>query len=416
VDVTTLHLTNAYHPTSGGIRTFYTALIEAANQAKRRVVLVVPGEQTETVDVGRYGRIYRLRAPLAPAFDRRYRLLLPHRYLPFTGGDIVDVLRRERPDLVEICDKYSLPYLAALLRKHWHRGLARPALVGLSCERFDDNMSAYVSPSDGCRRFTRWYIRHIYGPPFDVHIANSEYTAGELRQSLHDRPAGFIRVVPMGVDTTSFGSHRRCLKTRHTLLARAGGSPDSVLLFYAGRLSPEKNVGLLLETLRALVRGGDADYRLVLAGDGPCVDWIRRQRGADLDGRVLLCGNLDRDALATACASSDVFVHPNPREPFGIGPLEAMASGIPVVVPNAGGVLAYASDRNAWLAPPLAVAFRDAVRAARRGDPQRIACALATARAFRWSEIASRYFQVYDDICAGLRAYPLSAAMCMVRQ
>ena len=65
---------------------------------------------------------------------------------------------------------------------------------------------------------------------------------------------------------------------------------------------------------------------------------------------MLFCGHVDARALARLYASCDVFVHPNPREPFGIGPLEAMASGVPLVLPAAGGVLSYANADNAWLA------------------------------------------------------------------
>jgi hypothetical protein len=135
-----------------------------------------------------------------------------------------------------------------------------------------------------------------------------------------------------------------------------------VLLLYAGRLSPEKNVTVFIAMLRDLVRDPHVDYRLVLAGDGPCAAWLRQQATGDLEGRILLCGSLDRDALADWCASGDVFVHPNPREPFGIGPLEAMASGVPVVVPAAGGVLEYASRENAWLAEPTSASLASAIR------------------------------------------------------
>ena len=171
--LTSLHITNAYHPSSGGIRTFYTALLEAANRDRRRVSLLVPGPEHRVEEVGQFGTIYFVRAPLAPVFDRRYRLILPSHFVPGLGGVLVQILERERPDLVEICDKYSLPYLAAMLRKRWHSRVQRPVLAGLTCERFDDNMAAFCSSSRPARAFTRWYIRHIYGPPFDTHIANS---------------------------------------------------------------------------------------------------------------------------------------------------------------------------------------------------------------------------------------------------
>ncbi len=75
--MTTVHFTNAYHPTSGGIRTFYHALIDAGNRLGRRVVLVVPGARSEVTDIGDFGCVYSVAAPTAPVFDRRYRLLLP---------------------------------------------------------------------------------------------------------------------------------------------------------------------------------------------------------------------------------------------------------------------------------------------------------------------------------------------------
>jgi alpha-1,6-mannosyltransferase len=399
--LTSLHITNAYHPTSGGIRTFYTALLEAANRERRRVSLLVPGPEDRVEEVGQFGTIYSVRAPRAPAFDRRYRLILPSHFIPGLRGRVVRILERERPDLVEMCDKYSLPYLAAMLRKRWHLRVPRPVLAGLTCERFDDNMVAYCSSSRPARAFTRWYIRHIYGPPFDAHIANSEYTAGELRAALHDRLPGFIRVAPMGVHADDFGPERRSLALRDRLLRGVGGTESSTLLFYAGRISPEKNIELLLDMLGLLSADGDADYRLVLAGDGPSSARVRSlSRDAPLAGRVWMCGNLDRTRLASCYASCDVFVHPNAREPFGIGPLEAMASGVPVVMPRAGGVLEYGSSANAWLAEPTASAFAGAVRAARLGDRARLTAARETAHRFRWREVTRRYFDLYDDIYA----------------
>ena len=396
--LTTLHITNSYHPTSGGIRTFYHALLDAGNEVGRSVRLIVPGPRTTIEEVGAFGRIYSVKAPQAPVFDRRYRLIMPSAFMPAVRSEVIDILERERPDVVELCDKYSLPYLAAMLRKRWHPRVPRPALVGLTCERFDDNMSAYVSDAPWARAFTCWYIRHIYGPPFDAHIANSDYTAGELRSALHDREPWFIRTCPMGVDADGFGPSRRNPALRAHLLRRARGTAESTLVFYAGRLSPEKNITLLVDAMRELAVDPAHDFRLATAGDGPLADQLRGQATGILEGRIVLCGNLTRETLADYCASCDVFVHPNPREPFGIGPLEAMASGVPVVVPDSGGVLEYASSENAWLAAPTATAFADAIRAARGGDDARIARAAATADRFRWREATRRYFDAYDDI------------------
>jgi alpha-1,6-mannosyltransferase len=262
-------------------------------------------------------------------------------------------------------------------------------------------MRAYVSRSPAAGAFTRWYVRHIYGPPFDCHIAISAYTAGELRSALYDRAPDFVRVCPLGVDADGFGPERRSREIRERLLAEAGGRPDSVLLLYAGRLSPEKNIGLLVETLRQLAKDRTRDFRLIVVGDGPQSEWLQHQATGALEGRILHRGTVDRETLAVYCASCDVFVHPNPREPFGIGPLEAMASAVPVVLPTSGGALEYANPCNAWLAAPFAVPFAKAVRAASGGEPRKLTAARETAQRFagrRHSSVSSRLMTTFTSL------------------
>lgn len=69
----TLHLTNAYHEHSGGIRTMYHALLEQANREHRLMRLIVPASADGMERVGRFGVIYTILAPRAPVVDRRYR-------------------------------------------------------------------------------------------------------------------------------------------------------------------------------------------------------------------------------------------------------------------------------------------------------------------------------------------------------
>ena len=141
----TLHLTNAYHAASGGVRTFYHALMAEAELRERPMRLVVPGEREGVEVCGRWGVIYTVAARRAPWFDRRYRLLWPWHYLT-SGSPVWRTIARERPDVVEVCDKYTLCPIARRLKLGWLWPAPRPTLVGLSCERMDDNVAAYLSP------------------------------------------------------------------------------------------------------------------------------------------------------------------------------------------------------------------------------------------------------------------------------
>ena len=111
----TLHLTNCWHSESGGIATFYRALLNQAEVERREIRLVVPGAENGVETHGRYGRIYRVRSRPSP-FSPGYRVMAPFSYL-LPRGLVRQILAEERPDLVECCDKYTLNYLAGLLRK-----------------------------------------------------------------------------------------------------------------------------------------------------------------------------------------------------------------------------------------------------------------------------------------------------------
>jgi glycosyltransferase involved in cell wall biosynthesis len=207
----------------------------------------------------------------------------------------------------------------------------------------------------------------------------------------------------MGVESSAFGPVHRDRQLRRSLLAKAGGTSESVLLLYAGRVSPEKNPMLLIDMLahlRRLAAPGAPDFRLVIAGDGPSLGPLLAVASRRAPGAVMAIGPIqERAQLASLYASADVFVHPNPREPFGIAPLEAMASRVPLVAPNQGGVMTYARHENAWLAAPDGESFAAAVRnAVAVPDPARVAAAAEVARGHDWSLVAGRFFRLYDAL------------------
>jgi alpha-1,6-mannosyltransferase len=399
----TLHLTNYWHSSSGGIATFYRALIEAAGLRRdHEIVVAVPSAENRVEQAGRSGRIVYLRAPRAP-FNPDYRLLLPHRFL-WASGDIARLIAKEQPDLVEVCDKYTLNYLAGLLRKGRVPGVSRrPPVVGLSCERMDDNLKAYLGAGAAVNRWSALYLKWLYFPLFDFHVTVSHYAAAELRQAArgHEVRRG-VWVRPMGVDLRNFSPARRNEAIRGRLLTCAGGNCDTALLLYCGRLAREKNPTLLLDTMERLVSSGETDFRLVIAGDGAMRGELERRSARQLTGRVHFLGHIGaRETLADIEANCDVFVHPNPREPFGIGPLEAMASGLPVVAPASGGVLSYAGPGNAWLSKADADAFAGSVRnivSDSRERRRRVEEALRTAREYSWPVVADRFLDLYAHL------------------
>jgi glycosyltransferase involved in cell wall biosynthesis len=307
--------------------------------------------------------------------------MMPWQYMA-SGSIVRKILLEEKPDIIEVTDKYTLSMIGPMIRTGNFRRLGRPMLVHFSCERMDDNVATFLPGGRFGKAFSSFVLRNYHLPAFDFHLANSDYTAAEFFEAIEtktrfskwimNRCWNFFRapkvslesrifVCPRGVNVQKFNGENQSVEMRRQLHERAGVPNEAILLFYAGRLSPEKNVGLLLDLMVELSHSTDQDYRLVIAGDGPKSKWLASRAEKLIPGRIIQFGHLEKEQLALLYANTDVFVHPNPREPFGIAPLEAMASGLPLVAPNSGGILSYANDDNAWLVEPTAKAFAGAV-------------------------------------------------------
>lgn len=417
-----VHLTNYYHKNSGGISTSFNNLMAAAERHERQVRLIVPGEKEAVEDINPFAKIYYVPARYSPIFDKRYRLMMPWQYL--TKDSIIrKILLEEKPDIVEVTDKYTLSMLGAMLHKGHFKQLDRPMLVHFSCERMDDNIESFLTGG----RLGKWFARRLISnytlPSFDFHIANSVYTADEFYDSVSlelnaGRSERFLNwcwqalrsprvavnervfVCPRGVNAAHFTPGRRSDDVRREMISRAGVSENAVILLYAGRLSPEKNIGLLPEIMRVLAKD-ETDYRLLVAGAGPLAEWLAKTGKQMAPGKIIQLDHLDKETLADYYANADIFVHPNPKEPFGIAPLEAMASGVPTVAPKAGGVLSYATNENAWLVEPKAESFAAAIREIVANETLRetkVQNALETARSNTREDATDRLFATYDRI------------------
>jgi glycosyltransferase involved in cell wall biosynthesis len=170
----------------------------------------------------------------------------------------------------------------------------------------------------------------------------------------------------------------------------------------SGACHPKRNLEILPTMMASLAVDASAQYHLLLAGDGRRAAWFREIADRTALGRIHLLGHVaDREYLADLYPNCDALVHPNAREPFGITPLEAMASGLPVVAPRAGGVLSYADDGNAWPVKPAGEDFAAGVRAAFANEAARSAKverAIRTAAKLDWSHVAASFFDLYNGL------------------
>ena len=208
-------------------------------------------------------------------------------------------------------------------------------------------------------------------------------TMVELLASRTGRPSFLMA---HGVDTTLFSPLRR---------RREDGR---FTVGYVGRLTPEKNVRMLAELESSLLAAGQCDFRIVMVGDGSEHDWLRRHMH-----HAEFPGVLRGPALAQAIADMDAFVFPSNTDTFGLVLLEAMASGVPVVVsPETGTRVGIGHGVNGYHARTVSEFAQSVIwimqNSSRQQEMSRAARDFACARA--WDSV---FDGVYRTYLAGLK-------------
>lgn len=142
-----------------------------------------------------------------------------------------------------------------------------------------------------------------------------------LRQSLSGQGFKRLLVVGRGVDSEQFSPQRRS----EALRAQWGVQVDQPVILSVGRLAAEKNFSLLAKAWAAM-HAANPRLRLVIVGDGPMRDAVRR-----MFPDAIMAGMRRGADLAAHYASADGFVFPSTTETYGNVVPEAMASGLATV-------------------------------------------------------------------------------------
>jgi glycosyltransferase involved in cell wall biosynthesis len=179
-----------------------------------------------------------------------------------------------------------------------------------------------------------WRFMHWFYGQLDTVFVNSE----EYRQSWISRglEPGKLKILPRGLDLELFHPSRR----DPGFWSRFGSTNGKVRLLYVGRISKEKNLDVLANAYRRL-RDEGLPIELLLVGHGPYSETL-----AEGLPDAIFTGYLRGKDLAAAYASADVFAFPSTTDTFGNVIIEAQASGVPVIVSDAGGPKELVNENN----------------------------------------------------------------------
>lgn len=277
-------------------------------------------DQEKIVREGAFRRMELPRGPFRFALDRKHDFDLGFiRYL----GRVEDVLREFAPDVLHITGPSDVGIVGALaahrlripLLASWHTNLhqfaecrALPLLAFLP-SRSRESLGAHIR--EICFRLTA----RFYQIPGVLMAPNRELI--DLLEKATGKPCFLMA---RGVDTELFHPKRR----------NQQGWPFTI--GFVGRITPEKNVEMLVDIEQRLHAVGLSDYQFLIVGQGSSEAFLRTHLK-----KAILVGVLRGEELARAYANMDVFLFPSKTDTFGNVVLEALAAGTPALVTDQGG-------------------------------------------------------------------------------
>ncbi|OLD79042.1 hypothetical protein AUF62_00760 [archaeon 13_1_20CM_52_20] len=216
---------------------------------------------------------------------------------------------------VELKNRLGLPLISTIHATEIGRG---GSLDGEYRRKVRDIERLLVEESDGIICCSNYMLDHI------------QHVLGAVKTKIH--------VIPNGVEASRFNNGRQPQPIP------TGVSEDRKTILYVGRIVREKGIFTLLDAFEKLRKQGK-DVSLVLVGEGPLKEDLAKEvLRRKLNDRVKLAGFVDEKKLVSLYNSSDAFVLPSHYEPFGMVTLEAMASRVPVVVSDVGGLSEIVED------------------------------------------------------------------------
>ena len=280
----------------------------------------------------------------------------------------------------------AAPDLVAHRAVTWARKHGIPVISSVHT-RFDTYLQYYglkfLEPA--ARAIMRRYYRRC-----DAIVVPAESTAAIMRAQ---RMSKDISIWARGVDRTQFNPERRSLDWRRT----HGIGDEEMAVAFLGRLVLEKGLDVFSDAIDAAREKG-VPLKVVAIGDGPARPYFE-ERLPD----AIFTGQLTGDELATALASTDVFLNPSITETFGNVTLEAMASGLPVMAAAASGTTSLVQDNvTGRLAEPGDIDAMASELADYQSNPElrrkHGAAGLEFAKTMDWDRINAVVMHVYERV------------------
>jgi glycogen(starch) synthase len=335
-----------YWPLSGGTGAYVYYLSNELMKNGYNICVTTGSDQTLDVKVNEQLNVYFLKIPRTPIIKSFMLAASCYRKLNSVRGTInVDIAHANLP----LTPNFAVPpnfgkTLVCTVHSTW-KGEAE-AIRGEPYNRLNANEKFMVS--------FNWFLRIFEEKMLERAnkiIAVSHFTKRELL-NYYDVPEDKIRVIHNGVDVNKFKPPQDKRKVREEL----GFSPNDLIILSVGRLYARKGLFTLIESMTAVVKRFK-NAKFVISGKGQSDEMrklIAHAKKIGVRDNLFFTGYYPDKKLPELYQAADMFAFSTFYEHHPFAVLEALATGLPVVTTNVGGIPeTIESGKNGFLVEPF---------------------------------------------------------------
>jgi glycosyltransferase involved in cell wall biosynthesis len=406
---------------SGGLGTASYGLTKGLAKSGVEILFVMPkASGDEDVSIGRIINASDVTSKI-DVFSEDYWtnvnfLTVSSSLMPYLGFEDYEQLRQEclqkHTSVSHLGEKYmfSGKYGANMMEE-----VVRYAIVAATIAK--ENEFDIIHAHDWLTYLAGIVAKKISGKPLVIHVHATEFDrSGEsVNQMVYDleklgmEEANAIMTVSnltRNIVVSRYNIPESKVFTVHNAVDFAERSIDKVhrgiedkIVTFLGRITFQKGPEYFIEAAYKVSKRLP-NVRFVMAGSGDMMNrMIKRVAKLNLGSRFYFTGFLRGDDVNKMYSYSDVYVMPSVSEPFGISPLEAIRSGVPVIISKQSGVsevLKHALKVNFWDVDALADSIY-ALLTYKGLNSMITRCGMDEVNLFSWDSVAKRVKKIYDN-------------------
>ena len=294
--------------------------------------------------------------------------------------------------------------------------VARYAVVAAEVARQLEGQFDVIHAHDWLTYYAGIAAKAVSGKPLVVHIHATEFdrSGQSVNQPVYDIERAGMEAADMVIAVSNltrniviekYGIPPEKVTTVHNAVAFGSDDeerPERVLrdkvVTFLGRITYQKGPDYFVEAAAKVLKNTNG-VRFVMAGSGDMMEHVvRRVAALGIADKFHFTGFLKGDDVGRMFGLSDVYVMPSVSEPFGISPLEAMRSNVPVIISKQSGVaevLDYAVKVDYWDVDAMADAIYGLVKYPALGE-MFARKGLEEVNAMKWDKAAEKINDIYN--------------------